>query len=221
MKQPCVQAFTRMVKVWRQGCTGHAWCMDYERRTVYFIGYRQVYRQDFKTTYRCCPGWSQLNAEAGCLYPLCTYGVCFNGGVCTGHLHQLCDCTPGFNGSNCQHEYMLSSQRASHFHYCVLWTFSVSSFCFTHFDLQHFHWFRIEQPPGASVEHNHSKVTAGLMEHLNPFSYTVGSVFPYGTSVKSNDCFGLTNLSRWSVFLSRSAALWRLRVMQPKSLQDL
>ncbi|KAK7132232.1 hypothetical protein R3I93_018707 [Phoxinus phoxinus] len=108
-KQPCVQSFTRMVKVWRQGCTGHAWCMDYERRTAYYMGYRQVYRQDFKTTYKCCPGWSQLNTEAGCIYPLCTYGVCFNGGVCTGHVHQLCDCLPGFNGSSCQYgEHKLS-----------------------------------------------------------------------------------------------------------------
>ncbi len=62
--------------------------------------------------------------------------------------------------------------------------FSVSSFCLTHFVPQHFHCFRIEQPPGASVEHNHSKVTAGLIVQSNPFPNTVGSVFPYGTSVK-------------------------------------
>lgn len=31
-RQPCVQAFTRMVKVWKQGCTSHRWCMGYERR---------------------------------------------------------------------------------------------------------------------------------------------------------------------------------------------
>ncbi|XP_051517312.1 multiple epidermal growth factor-like domains protein 6 [Myxocyprinus asiaticus] len=91
-----------MVKVWKQDCTGHSWCMDYERRTAYYTGYRQVYRQDFKTTYKCCSGWSQLNGEAGCLYPLCAYGVCLNGGVCTDGLHQLCDCPPGFNGLNCQ-----------------------------------------------------------------------------------------------------------------------
>ncbi len=62
--------------------------------------------------------------------------------------------------------------------------FSVSSFCLTHFVPQHFHCFHIEQPPGASVEHNHSKVTAGLIGQSNPFPNTVGSVFPYGTSVK-------------------------------------
>lgn len=31
-RQPCVQAFTRMVKVWKQGCVGQTWCMGYERR---------------------------------------------------------------------------------------------------------------------------------------------------------------------------------------------
>jgi len=30
--QPCVQAFTRMVKAWKQGCQGQSWCMGYERR---------------------------------------------------------------------------------------------------------------------------------------------------------------------------------------------
>ncbi|TNN66244.1 Multiple epidermal growth factor-like domains protein 6 [Liparis tanakae] len=30
-RQPCVQAFTRMVKVWKQGCVGQSWCMGYER----------------------------------------------------------------------------------------------------------------------------------------------------------------------------------------------
>lgn len=33
-RQPCVQAFTRMVKVWKQGCVGQSWCMGYERRWV-------------------------------------------------------------------------------------------------------------------------------------------------------------------------------------------
>uniref|UniRef100_A0A8D3EBW1 Multiple EGF-like-domains 6b n=1 Tax=Scophthalmus maximus TaxID=52904 RepID=A0A8D3EBW1_SCOMX len=67
-RQPCVQAFTRMVKVWKQGCVGQSWCMGYERRTAYYTAYRQVYRQDYETVYKCCPGWSQLNGEAGCLY---------------------------------------------------------------------------------------------------------------------------------------------------------
>ncbi|KAL7837718.1 hypothetical protein SRHO_G00274290 [Serrasalmus rhombeus] len=66
--QPCVQAFTRMVKVWKQGCQGQTWCMGYERRTAYYTAYRQVYRQDYQTVHKCCPGWSQLNGEAGCLY---------------------------------------------------------------------------------------------------------------------------------------------------------
>lgn len=49
---------------------------------------------------------------------------------------------------------------------------------------QHFYCFPTEQPPGASVEHKHSKVTAGLMVQWNPSPHTVGSVFPYGTSVE-------------------------------------
>lgn len=31
-RQPCVQAFTRRVKVWKQGCSDHRWCLGYERR---------------------------------------------------------------------------------------------------------------------------------------------------------------------------------------------
>lgn len=40
-------------------------------RTAYYTAYRQVYRQDYQTVYKCCPGWSQLNGEAGCLYRKC------------------------------------------------------------------------------------------------------------------------------------------------------
>ncbi|XP_034023453.1 multiple epidermal growth factor-like domains protein 6 [Thalassophryne amazonica] len=115
-RQPCVQAFTRMVKVWKQGCVGQTWCTGYERRTVYYTAYRQVYRQDYQTVYKCCPGWSQLNGEAGCLYPVCRYGVCFNGGRCRGGAAHLCDCPPGFNGPSCQygeyrhHQHVLCSK---------------------------------------------------------------------------------------------------------------
>uniref|UniRef100_A0A4W5RWH2 Multiple EGF-like-domains 6b n=1 Tax=Hucho hucho TaxID=62062 RepID=A0A4W5RWH2_9TELE len=100
-RQPCVQAFTRMVKVWKQGCLGQNWCMGYERRTAYYTAYKQIYRQDFQTVYKCCPGWSQLNGEAGCFY-----GVCFNGGHCregSRSSSQLCDCPAGFNGPSCQY----------------------------------------------------------------------------------------------------------------------
>ncbi|KAJ8359352.1 hypothetical protein SKAU_G00158770 [Synaphobranchus kaupii] len=102
-RQPCVQAFTRMVKVWKQGCAGQSRCLGYERRTAYYTAYRQVYRQDYQTVYKCCPGWSQLNGEAGCLYPVCSYGVCFNGGQCGQSSSQLCDCPRGFNGPSCQY----------------------------------------------------------------------------------------------------------------------
>ncbi|XP_026098326.1 multiple epidermal growth factor-like domains protein 6 [Carassius auratus] len=102
--QPCVQAFTRMVKSWKQGCQGQSWCMGYERRTAYYTAYRQVYRQEHQTVYKCCPGWSQLNGEAGCLYPVCSYGVCFNGGQCREGSAQLCHCSAGFSGPSCQYE---------------------------------------------------------------------------------------------------------------------
>ncbi|KAL1265047.1 hypothetical protein QQF64_003074, partial [Cirrhinus molitorella] len=102
--QPCVQAFTRMVKAWKQGCQGQSWCMGYERRTAYYTAYRQVYRQEHQTVYKCCPGWSQLNGEAGCLYPVCSYGVCFNGGQCREGSAQLCHCSAGFSGPSCQYD---------------------------------------------------------------------------------------------------------------------
>ncbi|XP_016135664.1 uncharacterized protein [Sinocyclocheilus grahami] len=166
-KKPCVQAFTRMVKVWRQGCTGHAWCMDYERRTAYYIGYRQDYRQDFKTTYKCCRGWSQFNAEAGCLYH-----------SMRGILALLLLSIMNRNFSSDAH---FGDQQ--HFNRLFIFVQDGSGLLFGH-NGTHFHYNRIEQPPGASVEHNHSKVTAGLIGQLNPFPYTAGSVFPYGISVK-------------------------------------
>ncbi|KAL4622529.1 multiple epidermal growth factor-like domains protein 6 [Arapaima gigas] len=102
-RQPYVQVFTRMVKVWKQGCSGKAWCAGHQRRTAYYTAYRQVYRQEYHTVYKCCPGWSQLNGEAGCLYPLCSYGVCFNGGQCREGSIQLCECPAGFRGPSCQY----------------------------------------------------------------------------------------------------------------------
>ncbi|KAM7399497.1 hypothetical protein PAMP_018764 [Pampus punctatissimus] len=67
-RQPCVQAFTRMVKVWKQGCTSHRWCIGFERRTAYFTTYRQTYNMDLRTVYKCCPGWTQRGEELGCPY---------------------------------------------------------------------------------------------------------------------------------------------------------
>lgn len=40
-------------------------------RVVYYTGYRQVYQLRSQTTYRCCPGWSQLAGDAGCLHSKC------------------------------------------------------------------------------------------------------------------------------------------------------
>lgn len=33
-RQPCVQAFSRIVPVWRSGCGQQAWCVGQERRYV-------------------------------------------------------------------------------------------------------------------------------------------------------------------------------------------
>lgn len=33
-RQPCVQAFSRIVPVWRAGCGQQAWCIGQERRYV-------------------------------------------------------------------------------------------------------------------------------------------------------------------------------------------
>uniref|UniRef100_A0A671M6F4 Multiple EGF-like-domains 6b n=1 Tax=Sinocyclocheilus anshuiensis TaxID=1608454 RepID=A0A671M6F4_9TELE len=104
--QPCVQSFTRMVKAWKQGCQGQSWCMGYERRTAYYTAYRQVYRQEHQTVYKCCPGWSQLNGEAG---SVCSYGVCFNGGQCREGSAQLCHCPAGFSGPSCQYGKSISN----------------------------------------------------------------------------------------------------------------
>ncbi|CAM2104566.1 unnamed protein product [Caretta caretta] len=112
-RQPCVQAFTRMVKVWKQGCRGQLWCIGYERRTAYYTDYRQVYSMEYQTVYKCCPGWSQLGGDAGCLYSVCNYGVCFNGGNCMEGSSQLCRCPSGFQGPRCQYDFCRAARMKS------------------------------------------------------------------------------------------------------------
>ncbi|XP_031813485.1 EGF-like and EMI domain-containing protein 1 [Sarcophilus harrisii] len=103
LPQPCVQPFTRTVKLWKQGCTGPRWCMEYVRRTGYYTVYRQVYSLRHQTIYRCCPGWSQRQDEPGCLQALCSAGPCFNGGQCPDGEAQVCQCSVGFQGPRCQY----------------------------------------------------------------------------------------------------------------------
>ncbi|KAK2847059.1 hypothetical protein Q5P01_010058 [Channa striata] len=103
-RQPCVQAFTRMVKVWKQGCTSHRWCMGYERRTAYYTTYRQVYSMDLHTIYKCCPGWTQRGEEMGCLHRVCGANTCFNGGRCAESGDHICTCPLGFKGTQCQYD---------------------------------------------------------------------------------------------------------------------
>uniref|UniRef100_A0A8B9PKZ1 Multiple epidermal growth factor-like domains protein 6 n=1 Tax=Apteryx owenii TaxID=8824 RepID=A0A8B9PKZ1_APTOW len=97
-RQPCVQAFTRVVKVWKQDCGGQLWCAGYERRTAYYTAYRQVYALTHQTAYKCCPGWAQRAGAAGCLH------LCFNGGNCIEGSSQLCHCPSGFQGPRCQYD---------------------------------------------------------------------------------------------------------------------
>ncbi|GAA6109204.1 multiple epidermal growth factor-like domains protein 6 isoform X2 [Tachysurus ichikawai] len=103
VQQPCVQAFTRMVKVWRQGCSPQRWCMGYERRTAYFTAYRQLYSMELKTVHKCCPGWTQRGEESGCLHRLCSADTCFNEGRCAHSGDQVCECPAGFQGTRCQY----------------------------------------------------------------------------------------------------------------------
>ncbi|KAM6257849.1 EGF-like and EMI domain-containing protein 1 [Porphyrio hochstetteri] len=102
-QQPCVQAFSRTVKMWKQGCSGRRWCMGYERRSGYYTVYKQVYRMERQTVYKCCPGWAQHGDEPGCLHMLCAAGTCFNGGKCAEG-SQMCQCPAGFQGPRCQYE---------------------------------------------------------------------------------------------------------------------
>uniref|UniRef100_A0A663MES8 Multiple EGF like domains 6 n=1 Tax=Athene cunicularia TaxID=194338 RepID=A0A663MES8_ATHCN len=103
-QQPCVQAFSRMVKMWKQGCTRRRWCMGYERRSGYYTVYKQVYRMEHQTVYKCCPGWVQHDNEPGCLHLLCSAGTCFNGGKCPEAGSQMCQCPAGFQGPRCQYD---------------------------------------------------------------------------------------------------------------------
>ncbi|XP_031470436.1 EGF-like and EMI domain-containing protein 1 [Phasianus colchicus] len=110
-QQPCVQAFSRMVKMWKQGCTGRRWCMGYERRSGYYTVYKQVYRMEHQTVYKCCPGWAQHNSEPGCLHMLCAADTCFNGGKCSKEGPHVCQCPAGFQGPRCQYEKVICSKK--------------------------------------------------------------------------------------------------------------
>uniref|UniRef100_A0A8C3QMU1 Uncharacterized protein n=1 Tax=Cyanoderma ruficeps TaxID=181631 RepID=A0A8C3QMU1_9PASS len=103
-QEPCIQSFSRMVKMWKQGCTKRRWCVSYERRSGYYTIYKQVYRMEQQTVYKCCPGWAQRDSEPGCLHLLCTAGTCFNGGKCSEEGSQVCQCPAGFQGPRCQYD---------------------------------------------------------------------------------------------------------------------
>jgi len=102
--KPCVKALTRRVKVWTQNCGDYQrrWCVGYERRTHYYTAYKIAYETKRSVSAKCCKGWTQLNNEAGCTYPQCAYGVCFNGGRCQDSVTQMCQCAGGFSGARCE-----------------------------------------------------------------------------------------------------------------------
>nr|XP_025044752.1 EGF-like and EMI domain-containing protein 1 [Pelodiscus sinensis] len=103
-QQSCVQAFTQVVKMWKQGCIGHRWCMGYKRRIGYYMVYKQVYIMEHKTVYKCCPGWTKKDDEPGCLHLLCSVGTCFNGRKCSEGGSLMCQCPEGFQGPRCQYD---------------------------------------------------------------------------------------------------------------------
>ncbi|XP_042314472.1 EGF-like and EMI domain-containing protein 1 [Sceloporus undulatus] len=104
-RQPCVQAFTRMMKIWKQDCVVQRWCLHYERRTSYYTIYKQVYRMEHHTVFKCCPGWNRKNDdEPGCLHSVCSQGICFNGGKCSEGISPVCQCSVGFQGPRCQYD---------------------------------------------------------------------------------------------------------------------
>ncbi|CAL1531015.1 unnamed protein product [Lymnaea stagnalis] len=67
IRQPCVQAFTRLVKVWKPDC-GYTrnWCVGYERRTHYYTTYKERYEPQQVTKYKCCSGWQMNDQGSGC-----------------------------------------------------------------------------------------------------------------------------------------------------------
>ncbi|XP_019499459.1 PREDICTED: uncharacterized protein LOC109383454 [Hipposideros armiger] len=104
LAHPCVRAFTRTIKLWKQGCAGPRGCVGYERRTQYYTIYRQMYSMERQTIFRCCPGWSQQDHEPGCPRSVSAVETCFNGRRCSDSEAQRCQCSEGFQGPHCQYE---------------------------------------------------------------------------------------------------------------------
>ncbi|KAH9510343.1 Multiple epidermal growth factor-like domains protein 6 [Bulinus truncatus] len=104
VRQPCVQAFTRLVKVWKPDC-GHTknWCVGYERRTHYYTTYKERYEPHHITRYKCCTGWQANEDGNSCNNRLCSSSLCYNGGQCNGGYTPSCSCPPGYQGARCQY----------------------------------------------------------------------------------------------------------------------
>ncbi|KAI8747851.1 multiple epidermal growth factor domains protein 6, partial [Biomphalaria glabrata] len=67
VRVPCVQAFTRLVKVWKPDC-GYTknWCVGYERRVHYYTSYKERYEPQHITRYKCCSGWRMNEDGSSC-----------------------------------------------------------------------------------------------------------------------------------------------------------
>uniref|UniRef100_A0A8C5TYS1 Uncharacterized protein n=1 Tax=Malurus cyaneus samueli TaxID=2593467 RepID=A0A8C5TYS1_9PASS len=90
-QEPCVQSFSRMVRMWKQGCTKRRWCVSYERRSGYYTVYKQVYRMEHHTVYKCCPGWARRDGEPGCLHSGTHSGI--SGNRCSWAFFRVLSCS--------------------------------------------------------------------------------------------------------------------------------
>ncbi|XP_059145580.1 multiple epidermal growth factor-like domains protein 6 [Physella acuta] len=107
IRQPCVQAFTRLVKVWKPDC-GYTrnWCVGYERRTQYYTTYKERYEPTQVTRYKCCSGWQMDTQGTACNNRICSESMCHNGGQCNGGYTSSCSCRPGYQGARCQYGFV-------------------------------------------------------------------------------------------------------------------
>ncbi|XP_019641061.1 PREDICTED: epidermal growth factor-like protein 7 [Branchiostoma belcheri] len=95
----CVDSFAQpQYTPYMTVCDGMRLCSSY--KTTYKTSYRQVYKMEAstRTSYVCCPGWTQRHKRAkGCLQPVCSkpcvHGRCIR--------PDTCECRRGWSGDVC------------------------------------------------------------------------------------------------------------------------
>ncbi|KAI8518112.1 negative regulation of Notch signaling pathway, partial [Branchiostoma belcheri] len=95
----CVDSFAQpQYTPYMTVCDGMRLCSSY--KTTYKTSYRQVYKMEAstRTSYICCPGWTQRHKRAkGCLQPVCSkpcvHGRCIR--------PDTCECRRGWSGDVC------------------------------------------------------------------------------------------------------------------------